>query len=220
MMKSVCLISRLRGSTPEAFRDYYENHHSRLGSRYFPFTKYVRNYLVSASPSVDFDVITEFFFDPNVNVAGVHSGRVREILDEDERNFMEQQLIRPAGADEALLAGAPREVEGPGRQRQILLLNPATGAKSDFREAVASWGRQLGDNPELLRVTVDYTAAQPATNDSGFPYQALLSLWLSGDESATSLSAPVGIQVCSILLTEVYESTPELLAELYSPEPD
>ncbi|MDP4918131.1 MAG: EthD domain-containing protein, partial [Haliea sp.] len=122
MMKSVCLISRRSGSTPEAFRDYYENHHSRLGSRYFPFTKYVRNYLVSASPSVDFDVITEFFFDPNVNVAGVHSGRVREILDEDERNFMEQQLIRPAASAPA----APVSCIKRSATRSLLLSTRST----------------------------------------------------------------------------------------------
>jgi len=217
-MKSVCLLSRLPGTTPEAFRDYYENNHSRLGSRYFPFVKYVRNHVVSASPAVNFDVITEFFFAPDLDVAGVHSGRVREILDADERRFMDQRLIRPAGAEETLVTGAPRGVEAPGRLRLMLLLNPITGAGGDFAASVAAWGQQLAADGSVLRVTLDQTMSPLPGGDNAFPYQALLSLWLESEEPPTPGAPPAGIELASTLLTEVCESPPELLRELYQPD--
>ncbi|MCR9185899.1 MAG: EthD domain-containing protein [Halieaceae bacterium] len=217
-MKSICLLSRLSGTSPEAFRDYYENNHSRLGSRYFPFAKYVRNHVLSASPAVDFDVITEFFFAPDLDVAGVHSGRVREILDADERRFMEQRLIRPAGAEEVLLAGPPRDVEAPGRLRQMLLLKPITGAGGTFADSVAAWGRQLADHEQVLRVTMDSASAQAPGGGNAFPYEALLSVWLKDDNTVQPGEPPAGIELSGILLTEVCESPPDLLRELYQPE--
>ncbi|HAN68944.1 MAG TPA: hypothetical protein DCQ70_10675 [Halieaceae bacterium] len=217
-MKSICLLSRLPGTSPEAFRDYYENNHSRLGSRYFPFAKYVRNHVISASPAVDFDVITEFFFDPDLDVAGVHSGRVREILDADERRFMEQRLIRPAGAEESLLAGPPRDVEAPGRLRQILLLNPIAGAGGNFVDSVTAWGKQLADHQQVLRVTLDSASAQPPGGANAFPYEALLSLWLEDGRPVQPGEPPAGVELTVNLLTEVCESPPELLRELYQPD--
>ena len=44
-MKSVCLLTRRAGTTREAFRDYYETQHCRLGMKYFPFAKYLRNHV-------------------------------------------------------------------------------------------------------------------------------------------------------------------------------
>lgn len=214
-MKSICLLTHRPGTTREAFRDYYETRHSRLGSRYFPFRKYVRNHLLSTSTGVDFDVITEFFFDDGVNVAGVHSGRVREIMDEDERRFMDQSLIRPSGVEEVLLAGNPRDIAPSGTRRQMLLLNRDTDDAA-FRAAVADWGRTLAEQYALPRVSVDY--AVPRAGDTAFPFDAVLSLWLPATGAGLGeLSAPAGVRLSVDLLAEVYESTPELLRELYDP---
>ena len=219
-MKSVCLLSHRPGSTRQAFRDYYENNHSRLGSRYFPFSKYVRNHVLSSASEVDFDVLTEFFFDDGVDVAGVHSGRIREILDEDERQFMEQRLIRPASAEELLLSGGPRDIAPEGTRRQLLLLS-YSGDAAGFHDAVNSWGMELAAmGGALPRVSVDYTQAHAASGDGRFPFDAVLSLWLPAKGQALSgLSPPAAVQVRADVLTEVCESTPELLRELYDPNP-
>ncbi len=61
-MKVVTLIQRKPGTTRAAFKDYYEKNHARLGTRYFPFDKYVRNHLDSSEPAdVPFDVYMEAF---------------------------------------------------------------------------------------------------------------------------------------------------------------
>ena len=217
-MKSVCLLSRRPDSTREAFRDYYETGHSRLGSRYFPFSKYVRNHVLSSSPEVDFDVITEFFFDDGVDIAGVHSGRVREILDEDERRFMDQSLIRPAGAEEVLLSGGPRDIAPAGTRRQMLMLSGG-GDTSAFRDAVNSWGEELAAaHARLLRVTVDYAQSFTPEGEGRFPCDAVLSLWLpEGGSALSGLTPPAAVELRANVLTEVCESTPELLQELYDP---
>ncbi len=219
-MKSVCLLSHRPGSTRQAFREYYETRHSRLGSRYFPFTKYVRNHVLSSAGEVDFDVVTEFFFDDGVDVGGVHSGRVREILDEDERQFMDQRLIRPAAAEELLLSGSARDVAPEGTRRQLLLLSHM-GDAAGFHDAVNAWGKQLATmEAGLLRVSVDHTQAHAATGEGRFPFDAVLSLWLPAEGNAlTELSPPAAVQVRADVLTQVCESTPELLRELYDPEP-
>lgn len=214
-MKSICLLTHRPGTSRAAFREYYETRHSRLGSRYFPFSKYVRNHLLSTSIEVDFDVITEFFFDDGVNVAGVHSGRVREIMDEDERRFMDQSLIRPSGAEEVLLAGSPRDIAAPGTRRQMLLLDRDTD-EAAFRAAVADWGRALSEQHALPRVSVDYAVAR--AGESALPFDAVLSLWLPPAGAAVrELEAPAGVRLSADLLAEVCESTPELLRELYDP---
>ncbi|MEQ9462250.1 MAG: EthD domain-containing protein [Haliea sp.] len=218
-MKSVCLLSHRPDSTRAAFRAYYENNHFRLGARYFPFRKYVRNHLLSSVGEVDFDVLTEFFFDDGVDVAGVHSGRVREILDADEKRFMDQGLIRPAGAEEELLSGCARDIAPAGTRRQLLMLNAATDSAS-FRDATSAWGRQLAAaHDELQRVSVDYIQNHAASDEGRFPFDAVLSLWLPAEASALQgLSPPAAIELQADVLTEVCESPPELLRELYAPD--
>ena len=217
-MKSVCLLSRKPGSTREAFRDYYETRHAPLGSRYCPFSKYVRNHLLASHGPVNFDVITEFFFDDGTNVGGVHSGRVREILDADEQRFMDQRLIRPAAAEEAVLAGVPRDIAAAGGRRQILLLDRQCD-ETAFRAAVAGWGKALGETHGLPRVSVDYITPHFPEGDQHFPWAAMLSLWLeTGGETVTRLDPPPGVGLSAELLTEVCESPPEVLASLYTPD--
>lgn len=213
-MKTVGLFTRRPGTSRDAFRDYYENQHSRLGSRYFPFRKYVRNHLLSSSVDVDFDVISEFFFGDSVDIADVHSGRVRKILRADERQFMNQGLNRPASAEEVLLVGPPRGIASAGTRRQMLLLEKA-GDDATFRSAVAAWGSELAVRDKLPRTSVDYTAPSAG---SRFPYDAMLSLWLPDNaEAVGALQAPEASRLVVNILTEVYESTPKLLQELFQP---
>jgi hypothetical protein len=100
----------------------------------------------------------------------------------------------------------------------MLLLNPIAGAGGDFTAGVAAWGQQLATDGSVLRVTLDQTMSQLPGGDNAFPDQALLSLWLDSDEFPTPGTPPAGIEMASTLLTEVCESPPELLRELYQPD--
>jgi uncharacterized protein (TIGR02118 family) len=66
MTKLIALFHRLPGSTPEEFREYYENRHAPLASRHYGhlFASYTRNYVaraVDADGPIP-DVITEIVF--------------------------------------------------------------------------------------------------------------------------------------------------------------
>lgn len=218
-MKSVCLITRRPGTTREAFRDYYETSHSRLGSRYFPFAKYLRNHLVETSTEVNFDVVSEFYFEDGANIGGLMTGPVGDILRADERKFMEQSLIRSAQVEELILAGPPRDVAAAGTRRQMLMLSVADAQDETFRTAVCNWGEALAANPGVMRISVDLVNPDVVMSPAPFPYHAVLSLWLEGKaEGVADLDVPVGVRLDVSLLTDACESTPELLAELYQPE--
>ena len=97
-MKVVTLIQRKPGTTRAAFKDYYEKNHAPLGSRYFPFDKYVRNHLDSSEPAdAPFDVYMEAFLD-RTKAMGLLTGDVLKIFDEDEARFMNAPP-RPEGFD-------------------------------------------------------------------------------------------------------------------------
>ena len=219
-MKTICMLSQRPGSTRAAFRDYYENSHSRLGSRYFPFAKYVRNHLVESSRETDFDVLTEFYFVDDAAPGALMAGPVGEIMSLDERKFMDQSLIRSALVQESLLAGPPRDMATPGTRRQMLMLNPDGCEDASFVAAVSHWGTSLAILPGVVRVSLDIADPQWAGAPSRFPWRAVLSLWLSDEAGATAIAPPPGVRCDDRLLVDVCESTPELLAELYCPSLD
>lgn len=71
--KVITLIPRKPGTTRAAFKDYYENNHAPLGTRYFPFDKYVRNHLVASHPEdLGFDVLMELWLDHGKAMATPH----------------------------------------------------------------------------------------------------------------------------------------------------
>lgn len=216
-MKSVCLLTRRDGTTREAFRDYYETSHSRLGSRHFPFAKYLRNHLVEASQPVDFDVVSEFYFDDDAAIGGLMDGPVGEILRADERKFMEQSLIRSAAVEERVLAGPPRDVAAPGTRRRMFLLSAPGRPDERFHAAVCAWGESLAGSPGVMRVSADLVNPDIPMSPTPFPYDAVLSLWLDGSEKdgVAAPEPPAGVSLEVALLADVCESPPELLAELY-----
>ena len=217
-MKSVCLLTRRAGTAREAFRDYYETQHCRLGMKYFPFAKYLRNHVLAASAEIDFDCVSEFYFDPERGGGDLMATPVGDILRADERKFMDQGLIRPAIAEESILAGPPRDVAAPGTQRQLLMLDPADGAADEaFFAAVCDWGLALGAAPGVMRVSLDRTT--PFTPGAGgFPWRAMLSLWLTpGAAPAQFAPPPAALGVGVALLADVCESPPELIRALYDP---
>jgi EthD domain len=68
--KVLIFLKRRPGMSQEAFRDYYENVHSKLGEKYSAgVRRYVRRYVQplpresGINDEMDFDVITELWFD-------------------------------------------------------------------------------------------------------------------------------------------------------------
>jgi len=215
-MKSVCLLTHRADTTRAAFRDYYETRHSVLGMRHFPFEKYLRNHIVASSREVDFDCVSEFYFGPRGTGAEIMSGEVGEIMRADERNFMDQSLIRPAAAVEQILAGPPRDIAAPGSRRRILMLNPGDPAPGEeFFAAVAAWGRSFAADAAVARVSMDRTTPfAPGAN--AFPFAAILSLWLAeGADIVLPETAPQGLRLEVALLTDVCESPREQIDALY-----
>jgi hypothetical protein len=218
-MKSLCLLTRRAGTTREAFRDYYETQHCRLGMKYFPFAKYLRNHVVAASVDIDFDCVSEFYFDAGRGGADLMATSVGDILRADERKFMDQGLIRPAVAEESILAGPPRDVAAPGAQRQLLMLDPAVGATDEvFFAALRDWGLALGAAPGVMRVSLDRTTPF-APGAAGFRWRAMLSLWLAPGAAPVPIPAPpLTLALGVALLVDACESPPELIRALYAPE--
>src|SRR5579859_7193698 len=97
-MKVITLIARKPGTSRAAFKAYYEENHAPLGTRYFPFDKYVRNHLVSSVPEdVGFDVLMESWLDRTKAMA-ILTGEIEGIFAEDEARFMDAPP-RPEGID-------------------------------------------------------------------------------------------------------------------------
>ena len=68
MIKVVTLLFKKPELTTDAFRDYYETHHSKLGEKYLAShaTKYVRRYPILAGDGAEdpeFDVMMEVWFE-------------------------------------------------------------------------------------------------------------------------------------------------------------
>ncbi|CAB1367657.1 EthD domain-containing protein [Denitratisoma oestradiolicum] len=214
-MKGLTLLTRREGTMRQDFRDYYENSHAPLGMTYFPFRKYLRNHILASSADIDFDVVMESYIDDRVDVAALNSGEVRAILDVDERRFMNQGRIRSARVEEQVLSGPPIGVAAPGTRRQMLLLG-ASGPT--LQEDVTAWGADLASQPRVARVSLDMVQQQ-VSGYGGFPYAAILSLWLKDGGDAIVLPAvPKGMKLELSLLTEVCETTPEELAARYKPK--
>jgi hypothetical protein len=214
-MKSVCLLTHRADTTRAAFRDYYETRHCVLGMRHFPFEKYLRNHIVESSREIDFDCVSEFYFGPRGTGAEIMSGAVGEIMRADERNFMDQSLIRPASALEQILAGPARDIAAPGSRRRMLMLNPADAAAGEaFFTAVAAWGLSLGAHDAVARVSMD-RATPFAPGANAFPFAAILSLWLADGADVVLPATPPGIRLEVVLLTDVCESPREQIDALY-----
>lgn len=210
VVKRVNMIARKPGTTREAFRAYYENHHAPMGTRYFPFEKYVRNHLIASTPEdVGFDVLMESWIDLNRRSASM-TPEVDRLFAEDEHRFMKAPP-RPVGAAvvEHLLSGPPRGVEPP-RQRKAAWLLSADGLdRPMFLHTAETWGRGLAAEAQATRAVLAERQASAA--GSLFTADAILTLWLSGSQSPPSDEPPTGVAVRARLLMEAYETPIETL---------
>jgi len=216
-MKVVTLIARRPDLTREAFRTYYETRHAPLGTRYFPFEKYVRNHIVDSSPAdPGFDCLMECWLDRRKALQSLE-GPVGAIFAEDEAKFMTQRGLG-VDVEERLIAGDPRGVDPRGIRKEALLVSAEAGtARDEFLNRVAAWAadlaRQAGD--ACARLTLD--AILPGQDDVGFPGDAILTAWRGGDRSALQgVQPPAGIRIRSTLVLESEETTPDELSAAYA----
>lgn len=119
MFKTMSLITRKSGLSPEQFFDHYESHHARLGEKYFPTaTHYARRYLrpvpspvTGEAPEAEYDVATEMWFTDRsafeAAMAAVPPSAIAEIAADEERFqdrgrnrtfFVEEQVSTPPGS--------------------------------------------------------------------------------------------------------------------------
>jgi uncharacterized protein (TIGR02118 family) len=120
--KILLFMKRRPGMTLEAFKDYYENHHAPLAAKFSSGIKrYVRRYVTphpnpetGASSELQFDVITELWFDDEKVFRGTVKYLSTSIMPDeivaDERNLFDRPTIRMATVVECetSLAAVPR----------------------------------------------------------------------------------------------------------------
>ncbi|NGY03998.1 EthD domain-containing protein [Solimonas terrae] len=100
MFKILIFLKRRPGMTTAAFREYYEGVHSKLGEKYSTGVKrYLRRYveplggdLDSQAEALDFDVVTELWFDDRAVFEQVvkYAARGRlpaEVIEDEARLF-------------------------------------------------------------------------------------------------------------------------------------
>ncbi|MDB5394062.1 MAG: hypothetical protein JWM91_1568 [Rhodospirillales bacterium] len=212
MKKVITLIARRPGTTRAAFKDYYEQNHAPLGTRYFPFDKYIRNHLNASVPEdVGFDVLMECWLDQEKAYA-ILTGDIVKIFDEDEARFMNAPP-RPVGVDaiEHLLIGPPRGVDPRGTQRVALFIKNIGGLdETAFYQRVAAWGRALAEETGAIRVIMDEVV--PGHVSTLFKGDALLHFWSKGTATLPNLEPPAGLLVEQAMTLDSQETTPEELA--------
>lgn len=101
-MKMIVFFRRRADLTPEAFRDYYENHHAPMAIRLFPYmADYRRNYIrhdqrhqraggETVHTEVAFDAITEITFASERDYQRMKSDMMnpdvhRQVVEDEER---------------------------------------------------------------------------------------------------------------------------------------
>ncbi|MBW8784404.1 MAG: EthD domain-containing protein [Novosphingobium sp.] len=105
--KILLFLKRKPGMSREAFRDYYENHHVPLASKYSQqIARYVRRYVEPQSgPNFpggepDFDVITEMWFDDEATFRGtleyLTTSAMPDDIVADEENLFDRPRSRIA----------------------------------------------------------------------------------------------------------------------------
>ncbi len=209
-MKVITLIARKPGTSRAQFKDYYETSHAPLGTRYFPFDKYVRNHLVSSVPeNLGFDVLMESWLD-RAKAMGILTGEIEAIFAEDEANFMDAPP-RPEGIDlvEHVLAGPPRGVDPRGIRKLAWFLKADGIEKAAFLERAAEWGKALAAEAGATRAVLD--EALPGHKSPFFSGDAILTVWVAADTPVPDVTTPAGIAVQATLEFDSQETTPEEL---------
>ncbi|UJJ31606.1 EthD domain-containing protein [Halopseudomonas maritima] len=205
-MKAISLLSRRLDLSKDAFRSYYEDNHSPLAMRHFPYRRYTRNHLVEDVQGLDFDCISESQMMPGFDTREMMHSRSRQLMVEDERRFMRPEKIRVALAQEFLLLDAEEHAQTGYQRRHALLLSRAGLRRDEFRQRAERWAQALHrDVCELRQISLDLLT--PVAG-SDFPFDGVL--WLSMPEQTRPLLALPGMVIASIAVHTHASSVQEL----------
>ena len=106
--KILLFLKRRPGMTPDAFRDYYENHHAPLCAKYASgISRYMRRFVMpapdcatGASEELPFDVITELWFEDEAIFRGtleyLSKATLPDDVVEDEKQLFDRDKARMA----------------------------------------------------------------------------------------------------------------------------
>ena len=106
--KILLFMKRRPGMTMQAFQDYYENHHVPLALKYSSnISRYVRRYLTphpnpdtGAADELQFDVITELWFDDEAKFQGTVKYLSTSVMPDeivnDEKRLFDRATMRMA----------------------------------------------------------------------------------------------------------------------------
>lgn len=108
MFKTLTFLKRKQGMSIEAFRDYYETHHRKIGEKVLTRAhRYMRRYvtpLVDGQPEAEFDVITEAWFanraDYERQMAEINVPDILAMIVEDEEKLFDRSRYRLMHVDE------------------------------------------------------------------------------------------------------------------------
>jgi hypothetical protein len=111
VFKVFAYLTKREDLTPEAFIDYYENHHLPLVLSLAPAPRvYKRNYLVRGdavnleSPAIEFDVVTEIVWDDRAGFENWITRLGVPAIAEDEARFLDRSKTKAYLIDEHVSA--------------------------------------------------------------------------------------------------------------------
>lgn len=205
-MKAISLLSRRLDLSKDEFRSYYEDNHSPLAMRHFPYKRYTRNHLVEDVQGLDFDCISESQMMPGFDTREIMRSRSRQLMVEDERRFMRPEKIRVALAQELLLMDTGEYVQPGYQRRYALLLSRAGLGREEFRQRAERWAMALlRDLGELLRISLDLLTP---ISGSDFPFDGVL--WITMPEQVSPPLALPGMVIASVAVHTHASSVQEL----------
>lgn len=175
-MQTLSLISRRTDLSRQAFRAYYEETHCWLAMRFFPLSRYERNYILDAP--TEFDCISVFKTDMDPGAHDLMASGSRRRVMADELEFMDPDKIRIIAFNEQLLV-APDDgvVEEGMRYRYLFLLDRLANSDQEVTQAVSSWLKQLpGD---IRSATIQFLHR---AHEQGLSADALLWLELMDEQ--------------------------------------
>ena len=168
-MKAVSLVTRRANLDRAGFRDYYETTHCWLAMQHFPFLGYTRNHLLD-HPELDFDCISEFAAPAEMAEIDVMNSRSRQLVANDELQFMDPSRIRVAAVRPHQLI--PSKEGGPQRlQAQVLMIEHDQQALLQILQKLVP--QLVAAHPALHGMRLDLL-----DNDPRCPLPSNAVLWL------------------------------------------
>ncbi|HIZ52107.1 MAG TPA: EthD domain-containing protein [Candidatus Pseudomonas excrementavium] len=180
-MKAVSLVSRRADLDRAGFRDYYETTHCWLAMRHFPFLGYTRNHLTD-HPELDFDCISEFEAPAYLDDVDVMGSRSRQLVMDDELQFMDPERIRVAGVRRHILITPAQAVPAGRLDSRVLMLE-------QDQETLLALAQRLAEELAATRTDLYGMRLDLLDNDPRYPLPCNALLWLDWLDRSEPLPA-------------------------------